>query len=570
MPTQTTWLFDRVEATSTFGMVAAKHELAAQAGAEVLQEGGNAVDATVAAGFVAGVVEPFMSGVGGGGFLVAHFPATGEQVMVDHAMVAPHAATPEMFPLDEGLDEGMFAWPKVVDSANMYGHRAAAVPGSVAGLCLALEQFGTMPLSRVLAPAIRHAADGFPVSWHTVLMIALDLALLNRFPATRALFTNDGVPPTAYLGLRTPLQQPELAETLRQVATQGPRVFYEGPIAKAIAAEMRAGGGLIDEEDLGRYQATIGEPLRGAYRGIEVLASPTASGGPTVLETLNLMEQVDLATLGHNTPAALHWIIESCRQAFADRFAYLADPTFVDVPVGTLTSAGYAAAQGELFSAIRAREDVLPGGVSAAAASPGSDPATWGAPRMTTTHVSAIDRHGNSASLTTTLLGGWGCGVTVPGAGVLLNNGMMWFDPVPGNANSVAGGKKPLANMAPVVLIDNNRPVMSLGAMGGRRILNALPQIISNVVDHGMGMQAAITAPRVDCSTGIAQASSRIPLETLHSLRSMGHQIEVIEEDVLGFEFGSPVGVLVDRRTLRGGANPYYPAMAVGIDAVDK
>jgi gamma-glutamyltranspeptidase/glutathione hydrolase len=185
---------------------------------------------------------------------------------------------------------------------------------------------------------------------------------------------------------------------------------------------------------------------------------------------------------------------------------------------------------------------------------------------MTTTQVSAIDRDGNAVSLTTTLLGGWGCGVTVPGTGVLLNNGMMWFDPEPGLPNSVAGGKKPLANMAPVLVLDNDGAILSLGAMGGRRILNALPQIIANVIDHGMGMQEAIGAPRIDCSTGIVQASDRIPAATINALRSMGHEVETIEEDVLGFEFGSPAGILADGKTLRGGVNLYYPAMAVGLD----
>jgi gamma-glutamyltranspeptidase/glutathione hydrolase len=186
-------------------------------------------------------------------------------------------------------------------------------------------------------------------------------------------------------------------------------------------------------------------------------------------------------------------------------------------------------------------------------------------PRMNTTHVSAIDRWGNSASLTSTLLGGWGSGVTVPGTGVLLNNGMMWFDPVPGRPNSVAGSKKPLANMAPVLVLDEDGPYLSVGAMGGRRILNALPQIIANVVDYGMGMQAAISAPRIDCSTGVVQASSRIAPETITALQLIGHTVEVVEEDVLGFEFGSPVGVQNDDGMLRGGANPYYPAMAIAV-----
>lgn len=354
-------------------MVAAKHPLAAEAGLDALREGGNAVDAAIVAAFVAGVVEPFMSGIGGGGFLVAHFPERGESIVVDHSMVAPRDATPDMYPLAEGTDEGLFGWQAVVDGANMIGHRAAAVPGTVAGLALALERFGTMPLSRALAPAIRYAEEGFPVSWHTALNIALDLTKLNRFPASRAIYTDEGFPPNPYPSLRQPLQQRDLALTLRTIATEGPRAFYEGPIARAIADEMRAHGGLIDEGDLARYEATLVSPLQSTYRGRAVLTSPTASGGPTILETLNLMEGAEFSALGHNSPAALHQIAESCRQVFVDRFAYLADPDFVPVPIDGLIAKPYASMLRERFQSSRARQEISP-------ATPGRFSA-WQAPR---------------------------------------------------------------------------------------------------------------------------------------------------------------------------------------------
>ncbi|MCA9880717.1 MAG: gamma-glutamyltransferase family protein, partial [Thermomicrobiales bacterium] len=471
---------------------------------------------------------------------------------IDHAMVAPAAATASMYPLAAGgRDADMFGWHKVDGDANIHGHLSAATPGAVAGLTLALEEYGSLSRQRALAPAIRYATDGFDVSWHTALMIGLDLALLNRFPATRAVFTNDGYVPTPYPGWRKPLRQPELADTLRLIADHGARAFYEGAPARAIAQEMREHGGLITEDDLARYRPVVSEPLHGGYRGFEVLTSPPASGGPTVLETLNLLEVADLASMGHNSAEALHWIAESCLQAFTDRLALLGDPSFVGAPWETLCSREYAVAQAASFAphAVRSPSSALPTPI----------------PRMNTTHVSAIDRWGNSASLTSTLLGGWGSGVTVPGTGVLLNNGMMWFDPVPGRPNSIAGGKKPLANMAPMLLLQDNRPLLSLGAMGGRRILNALPQIIANVVDYNMGMQAAISAPRIDCSTGIVQASSRISPNTILALQQIGHTVQVIEEDMLSFEFGSPAGVLNDGGVLRGGANLFYPAMAIAM-----
>ncbi|CAA9536098.1 MAG: Gamma-glutamyltranspeptidase @ Glutathione hydrolase [uncultured Thermomicrobiales bacterium] len=568
MSTRTDWILDRHEARAPGGMVATKDRIAAELGAEVLRRGGNAVDAAVTAAFALGVVEPFMSGVGGGGFLVAHLPERGETVVVDYAMVAPRAASAGMYPLAGGSDQDLFGWPAVEGNANTVGHRAVAVPGTVAGLALALERFGTVPLAEALAPAIRLADEGFPVSWHTALYVAIDLENLNRYPATRATFTDDGVPPSPLPGLMRPLRQPDLAATLRSIAAEGPRVFYEGPIADAIVADMRANDGLIDAGDLASYRARVVPPLRSGYRGHEVVGAPAASGGPTVLETLNLMEGAPLARLGHNSVAALHEIAEACRQALVDRFAYLADPDFVPVPVAELVSKAYAAEQRTGFLPDRARETVLAGdrGRLGVAHDPETSEPGYGRLPMTTTHVSVVDRAGNAVSLTQTLLSGWGSRVVVPGTGVLLNNGMMWFDPEPGRPNSIEGGKRPLANMAPILLLRDGQSFMSLGAMGGRRILNAVPQIVANVVDFGMGIQEAITAPRIDYSTRRLEVSDRLPAETIAGLESLGYPVHPVEEHVLSFEFGSPVGVLALPDGLAGGANPFYPAMAVGVD----
>lgn len=571
MADRATWILDRTEAVGRVGMVAAKHPLAAEAGIDVLRRGGNAIDAAVTSAFVVSVVEPFMSGLGGGGFLVAHLPSHDERVVVDYSMIAPRNASPEMFELAGGTDLGLFGWPAVVDDANIVGHRAVAVPGTVAGLALALERFGTISLAEALAPAIRFAEAGFPVSWHTALYITIDLSTLNRFPTTRAVFTVDGVPPSPLPGVTTPLRQPDLAATMRAIAADGPRVFYEGPFARALASEMRANGGLLDEEDLRGYQARVVEPLRGDYRGVEVLATPAASGGPTVLETLNLMAREDLSQLGHNSVESLHVIAEASRQAFVDRFAYLADPDFVQVPTERLIAPDYAASQWSSFTSSSARPTVRAGERAMLEVShslESSEPG-YGGDRMTTTHISTMDSDGNTVSLTQTLLSGWGSRVTVPGTGVLLNNGMMWFDPVPGRPNSVDGSKRPLANMAPVILLRDGQGYLSLGAMGGRRILNALPQIISSIVDHDLGVQAAITAPRVDYSTRSLQASDRIPQPVLAGLRKLGHPVVSTEEHVLSFEFASPVGVVRDGNTLRGGANPFYPAMAIGLTERD-
>lgn len=555
----------RHEAVSAGGMIATKHELAAEAGAAVLQRGGNAVDAAVTAAFVLGVVEPFMSGLGGGGFTVAHLPKQNADVVIDYSMVSPRRASPEMYRLRGGVDASLFGWPAVEDDANIVGHRAVAVPGVVAGLALALERYGTMTLREAIAPAIRYADDGFPISWHTVFYIAIDLTNLNRFPATRAIFTADGLPPSRRS--QGMLRQPELAATLRAIAADGPRAFYEGPIARAIATEIQQGGGLLDEDDLRAYQAREVEPLRGSYRGLEVLATPTASGGPTVIEILNLLEGVPLSAYGPGSSAEMHEVAEACRQAFVDRFAYLADPDHIPVPTEALVSKAYAAERRQEFDPRKARRTVTPGDRSRLGVTHNLDTSEPGyGSDCTTTHVSVIDRDGAAVSLTQTLLSGWGSRVVIPGTGVLLNNGMMWFDPEAGRPNSIAGGKRPVANMAPVVMLQDGEAFLSLGAMGGRRILSAVPQIIANVVDYGMGMQAAIEAPRLDYSTRVLQLSSRLPAGTVDRLRELGHPIEVCDEDVASITFASPVGVLVDHGIFRGGATPYYPAMAIGVD----
>ncbi len=568
MSSRSTWVLDRHEAVGRGGMVATKHPIAAEVGAEVLARGGNAVDAAVTAALVLGVVEPFMSGIGGGGYLVVHRP-DGMSAVVDFGMIAPRAAHATMFPLVPGENPGMFGWPSVVDDANLHGPRAVAVPGAVDGLSLALERFGTHSWATALAPATRLAADGFIPTWHTVLNTAVDLAVILRDPETTATFAPGGVPHTAVAGVRKPLRQPALAATLRGLAEHGPRWFYDGDLGARIAEDLQARGGVLAREDLLGYRARVVEPLRGTYRGLEVLTTPTASGGPTVLQTLHQMDQADLRGMGHNSVAALHEVAEACFGAFADRFTWLADPDHVEVPLERLVSPEYVAHRRSLMQEGAASRPVMPGAREVLGVSHSLDRscAGWGSPRMTTTHVSVIDRDGMAVSLTNTLLSGWGSGVTAAGTGILLNNGMMWFDPEPGRPNSVAGGKRPLSNMAPTIVVRDGLAMLSVGAMGGRRILNAVPQLISNVVDHQMAMQQAVTAPRIDCSTGDLQASDRIPTEVRDRLSAMGHPVVPVEEDVLGFEFASPAAVLRETDgTLRGGGNPYYPAFAVGID----
>lgn len=567
MAERTEWLFDRTEAVATAGsgMVAAKTTTAAEAGAAILREGGNAVDAAVATAFAAGVAEPWMNGIGGGGFMVIQLPDQ-DPAVVEYPMVAPGGATEEMFPLSQApADSALFGWPSVVDAANIHGYRSVAVPGTVAGLALALEKFGTKSLAEVIAPAIRIAEEGVPVTWHTTLTIARDLGTLQRYPATAQVFLDDAGNPPVSVDQATAkmLRQPDLAKTLRAIADGGPDAFYRGDIAKAIANHFAEQGALLNQADLAGYEATISPPAISTYRDHQVLTVGGGSGGTSLTQTMGMLDELDVAGLGHNTPEALHALAQVFRLVFADRFAYLADPAMVDVPLDALLSREYAKERlasiaggplGPLAAGDRQRVGVTHDLASSV-------------PEYTsgsTTHLSVIDGQGGAVSITQTLLALWGSRVVVPGTGILLNNGMMWFDPEPGRPNSVAGGKRPLNNMAPVVVTKDGKAVASLGSSGGRRIMNCNAQLIMNLLDHGLSMQPAISAPRIDTSTPNLQISSRIPAATGDALATLGHPVQWRLEGPGGPEFASPVGIQrLKTGELHGGADLFYPAIAV-------
>ncbi len=570
MSERSAWRIERTEAVARGGMVAAKTRLAAEAGAAVLRRGGNAIDAAVTTALTAGVVEPAMSGIGGGGYLVAHFPDRDEAVTVEYPMVSPAAATSGRFPLVGGAkDTDLFGWPAVVDSANVVGHRAVTVAGTVAGLSLALERYGTISWAEALEPAIGYAEGGVPVTWLTTLTVGRDLANLARFPATAAIFVRpDGQPPTTLDQTRPEiLRQTDLAQTLRTLADQGPRVFYEGDLAARIVEHVVEHGGLFSRDDFSRYRATIAEPLRVSYHGHDLLTVGKGTGGTTLAQSMALLDGVDVAALGHNTPEALHRIARAFRVAFADRYAYLADPDHVEVPLDTLFSQDYLAERRHAIQANGMRPIAAANksrlGVTHDFVASMPEYARGGS----TTHQSAIDKNGVAVTVTQTLLSVWGSRVVVPGTGVLLNNGMMWFDPEPGRPNSVGGGKRPLSNMSPALLVKDGRAVAAIGASGGRRILNALAQVAMNLIDHGLTMQPAVSAPRIDASTPNLIVSPRLPGETVRRLVELGHQIVVMAEDQFLGDFASPACVQVAADgTCRGGVDPfYYPAAAVGV-----
>ena len=578
------WLPDKLEVVAEQGMVVAKHPLAADAGVEVLADGGNAVDAAVATGFALTVVKPMMTCIAGIGFLIAHDAERGQQWCFDGAPRAPRAAHPEIYDVESESTDGIALY-RVRGSENTAGYRAPAVPGVVAALCTAHERLGRLPLSRVLEPAIRLAAEGWPVDWLTVAHTANAMALLTANANAAAIFLPEGRTP-AWGPPATLLKQRDLAETLRRVARDGADGFYRGDVADAIDRDMRANNGLITAEDLARYPRRVDRPLAVRYRDVTALIPPMPCGATTGMETLRILERFDLAAAGQSTVEGLHLFIEAARRAYADRFHYLGDPEYVPVPLTGLLSDGHTAELAAFVdrhhSSLTAGPDAPQPWVRFAAAAPMGDPwrhdpsgraaalagvAAGAADDTCTTHFAVVDRDRNAVSCTITAAGLFGAGVVTPGTGILWNNGMTWFNPIPGVANSIAPGKRALTNMSPVILMRDGRPFVAVGAPGGRKIINAISQVISNVVDHGLSLQQAITAPRVDASANETLADIRLDPAVLEELRTRGHEVRVVEDSTAQAMFSRPLGIMIDPADgrLHSGLTPHHMAEARGI-----
>jgi len=557
----------RTEACGTGGMVTAKHAAAADAGLSVLRAGGNAVDAAVAMAFATGVAEPMMSGLGGGGFMTIRM-ADGREAIVDYQVRAPLAAHETMYELTPAFHADAQGFVGVKDDANYSGPCAAAVPGLVSGLAAAAIRFGTRKLDELIAPAIALAEEGIVVEWPLTLLQAGQLELLQRFPATAAAYLQNGRP--LKTGVESPeyFRQPDLAATLRLIAVEGPDGFYRGTTARAIAAEMERAGGYISEEDLRSYEAKLVAPLIGSYRGDRLVALNGPASGAMLLETCNILEGWRLGEIGYNSLQALHLTIEAMRRSHADRLTFLGDPEFQDVPWEGLISKAYAGTRRMTIDP----ERLLP-------ASPGDPWAFTRAGRSTTpmsvravgrddhtTHLSAIDSAGNAVAVTQTLTSAWGCGVTVPGTGVLLNNAMTLFDPRPGAVNSIAPWKRPASSMAHTIVVLDGEVVMLAGAPGGRRILDTVTQVLLNVLDHRRGIQDAVSGPFIDTSAAETGIDERVDPDVRAGLQSRGHTLILRRPDFTPTFFARPAGITRDPRSgeLRGGADPYAHGVASG------
>jgi gamma-glutamyltranspeptidase/glutathione hydrolase len=494
------------------GLVVAQNATAAAVGTQILRDGGNAVDAAVATAFALAVTHPIAGNIGGGGFLL-HRRVSGETLAYDFRETAPTGSSPTMFLSDGGYDR----------TRHHQGHRAVGVPGTVAGLHLAWKERGRLPWARLVAPAVALARDGFIVSDGLARSLEEVLPSMAGYPASVAQFTKNGVPYRA--GDR--LSQLDLARTLERIARDGPAGFYEGETAALIEKEMKAGGGLMGRSDLASYRALRRDPVKGTYRGCEIVGMPLpSSGGVGVVEMLNILEGYDLAKLGAGSASHIHLVVEAMRRAYADRARYLGDPEAdPHQPIDRLLSKEYAA---ELRRGIR--ED------RASKSEP--DRFEWPPESSETTHVSVVDRERNAVALTYTLEGNYGSKIVVPGAGFLLNNEMGDFNAGPGltdatglvgtKPNLAAPQKRMLSSMAPTILIKDGALFMVLGSPGGRKILNAVLLTILNVLDFGMNVQQAVDFPRFHhqwLPDVILHEKWGFSPDTMEKLAARGHQL---------------------------------------------
>jgi gamma-glutamyltranspeptidase len=568
------------------GMVVAEHPIGAQVGASILARGGNAVDAAVATAFAMPVVEPFMSSIAGGGSFLIHMARRGETVAIDANVEAPAAAHETCYELGEGVGDDLFPWRRVVGDANTFGPRSVAVPGSVAGLTLALARFGTMALADVIAPAIRLAEDGFVPDWYVAQTISLYTRELRAFPETARVYLRDGIdvyrPPVSRDG--DVLRQPDLARTLRLIAKDGPDAFYRGAIAEAIHAEMRARGGFLTKEDLAGYEARLLSPLMGGYRGLELAFMPGATGGVTALEILNLLATFPSPAVTYESVRGLHLRAEAVRLAFRDRLRYLGDALRVTAPWEGLTSRDYAHALAKIMKPMGPRTNTPApdpwkyGDARAAAAQNGKVRRAGRVGAMSrpplmartnsedcTTHIGVVDKQRNMVSFTNTAVSLFGSRMVVPGTGVLLQNGMIWFDPEPGRVNSIAPGKRPLVNMVPVLAFRKGEPAFTLGAPGGRKIVSVVPQVISNMADAGDGPQAAMEAPRLHDEGSELLVDDRVGEVALAALRTRKHPVTPKDCTVGNMYFARPIAIRITRKGLEAGLDPTSDASAAGV-----
>ena len=509
------------------GMVVTVHQLASQVGVGILKAGGNAIDAAVATGFALAVVHPPAGNIGGGGFMLIVM-ADGKAHFLDYREKAPAAATRDMY-----LD----AQGNVIEGASEIGYKAIGVPGSVAGMVYAERKYGKLTLKQVMAPAIELAREGYALTWGEA--EGMHDQYLAKFPESRRVFQRNG----DYYKPGEIFRQPDLARTLERIAEK-PDDFYHGALARELAAAMQKGGGLITADDLAHYEVKEREPVRGTYRGYDIIsAPPPSSGGAVLIESLNILEGYDLAGMGDRSAQSIHYTVEAFRRAFFDRAEFMGDPDFSKIPVAQLIDKKYAAAWRESIDQTHSspsKELKRPAVFSELEQYAASHPAAVpGHESNHTTHYSVVDADGNAVAVTTTINDWFGSRVTAEGLGFLLNDEMDDFSSKPGvpngdgliqgMANAIGPGKRPLSSMTPTIVTRDGKVVMVLGSPGSSKIITTVANVLMGVVDYGMNIQEAVNAPRFHNQwlPDVVNVEKWFSPDTLNILRQMGYNIEV-------------------------------------------
>ena len=510
------------------GMVASAHALASQAGLEMLKAGGNAVDAAVAAAFAIGVVEPNATGLGGEGMMVIYLAPSRKAIAIDYRSTAPGVTR---------FESGIPAT----------GHAAVAIPGTVAGLTLAQQKYGKLKLPTVIAPAVQLAEQGFVVSSTLAGIVVEGFEDISKNEALAKIVCPGGLPIEAGATLRNP----DLARSLRAIAAGGAAVFYRGAIADRIATEMAARGGFITRDDLAGYKAVEREPVRGRYRGYDLLSAPPPVGGLTVLEILQILDQMSLANTPHLSPRHIHLLAEAMKRGFADFGAYVGDPDFVTVPTATLLSRDYAKQRAAEIDPAHVSDKILPAGIAK------NEPPS-------TTSLSVVDAQGNMVALTQTISDFFGAKVVVEGTGIILNNEMKNFSAR--GPNAMAPGKRMRTAIAPTLVLHEGRAFATIGTPGGARIISTMTLLLSNLIDYKMGIQDTIEAPRFYARDTDKELSieARVSDATATALTAMGYSVKKLGE--FDLFFGGAQGIVIDPKTRMriGGADPRRDGAVVG------
>ena len=449
-----TWSINKPAVKSDRGIVTAQHYIAAQAGASILEMGGNAIDAAIASAFSLGVVEPWMSGLGGCGYMLVYIAETRKTFAIDFGVNAPIRLDPAKFPLSGGYDSDLFAWPEVLENRNILGPTSVAVPGFVAGMAEAAKRFSSLPWIKLLAPAIHQAESGLCVDWYSSLKIASAASVLNQFPSSQSIYLPGGfVPMGAWAGPPPTIKLTGLTETLQQLANEGPSTFYSGRLAADLVDDFLSVGINIRADDLLRYRAQCTELSGFKYRDSKIFASPGLCAGPNLLRALELLESFSINSSSLLDAKVYIHYANSLKRAYAERLQDLGD-----TPESKM--------------------------------------------HTSTTHLNVIDQQGNVVAITQTLLSLFGSKLVLPKTGILMNNGIMWFDPRTNHPNSLGPKKQPLSNMCPAIVLENDGSKFAIGASGGRRITSAVLQLISFMIDFAMEPEIAMHQPRIDISSG--------------------------------------------------------------------